>query len=151
MKYKINRYKNIKIQNFIKTQRFYFFIFFNIKKQKVNIKMQQSFYNQAYKIRKFNNIYLKKLIKFSVFSNLNSICSSFIYLGNVQNKQISFIEFKKLNICFIIFENKIYNLKQFKTISNINFRNMLFSIYFFLIKNFFIYLKFLEKKHLFSK
>ena len=113
--------------------------------------MQQNFYNQAFKIRKFNNIYLKKLIKFSVFNSLNSICSNFIYLGNVQNKQISFIEFKKLNICFIIFENKIYNLKQFKTISSINFRDILFSIYFFLIKNFIYLFKIFFKKDIYFR
>lgn len=139
MKYKINIYKKLKIKNFINTQKFYFFIFFNIKKQKLNIKTQQILYNQSFIIKKFNNVYLKKVIQFSIFNNLSNICSSFIYLGKIQNKKELNLNFKKLNICSIILENKIYNSKQFKNILNINYKNTINFFYFFLLKSFFLF------------
>lgn len=136
MKYKINTYLNLKIKNFMKTQKFFFFTFFITKKQKLNIKTQQSFYNKSFQISKFNNIYLKKIIKHSIFSNLNCICSGFIYLGNVQNKKVTFLELKKINIYSIIFENSIYNSKQFTNVLNFNYNSTLSQLYFFL-NNFF--------------
>jgi len=136
MKYKINTYLNLKIKNFIKTQKFYFFTFFIKKKQKLNIKTQQNFYNKYFQINKFKNIYLKKIIKNSVFNNLNCICSGFIYLGHVKNKNISFLELKKINIYLIIFEKSIYSLKQFTNILHLNFNRMISQMYFFL-NNFF--------------
>lgn len=56
MKFKLDMFIHLKIKNYIKSQKLFFFCFFNTKKQKVNLKILQQLSVQNLKIIKFKNI-----------------------------------------------------------------------------------------------
>nr|QYC61862.1 hypothetical protein [Actinocyclus sp. mgcode 4] len=137
MQYKTSLYHSTKIKNLLNDQKLLFLVFFNSKKQKTNIKLNQKLLQQNFKIIKLKNRYIKNLFKFSIFFNLTFICSSFIYFGVNLNKNFDFINVQPIKIISIFFENNIYNAEQLSNVLSLNYESNIKNLYFFLIRLFF--------------
>jgi len=137
MKYKVNLYHINKIKNFFTSQKVFYFVFFNSKKQKTNTKLNQILFKKNFKLIKFKNMYLKNLFNYSILSNITFLCDSFIYFGIANNPKFLFKNFQKLKFISIFVENSIYNIKQLVNFSSLNYELNFKSFYFFLIQFFY--------------
>jgi hypothetical protein len=143
MKFKLDMFIHLKIKNYIKSQKLFFFCFFNTKKQKVNLKILQQLSVQNLKIIKFKNIYFQNLLKQSIFNNLIHICSNHLHICNsvsssfINNIQKNIFKiFNNVTIFSILFENFIYNKAQIKNIISLKLMFNITTFYLFLFKIF---------------
>ena len=149
MKYQLNNYNKFYIQLFLRKQKLFYLVFFDLRKQKTNINFKKNLSKLEFNLIKIKNRFLKKIFAFSIFNNLIVLFESFFYFGFTRNKKLNLnlITNKKINstIFAIVIENSIYNKTQFLKLKNISFLNNIFKFFAFLINIFVIIKLFFSK------
>jgi len=137
MNYQLNNYNKFYIQLFLRKQKLFYLVFFDLSKQKTNLSLKQNLSKLEFNIIKIRNRFLKKIFVFSIFNGLIVLFESFFYFGFTKNKKLnsSLITNKSINstIFAIVIENSIYLKKQLSKLKNISFLNNIFKFFTFLI------------------
>lgn len=127
------------IQLFLRNQKLFYLVFFDLKKQKTNINLKQNLSKLEFNVLKTKNRFLKKIFKFSIFNSFTVLFESFFYFGFTKNKKLNLNLIKKkilnLTIFAIVVENSIYLKKQLFKLTSISFLTNTFNLYAFLIHN----------------
>jgi len=155
MKYQLNNYNKFYIQLFLRKQKLFYLVFFDLRKQKTNISLKKNLSKLEFNLIKIKNRFLKKIFAFSIFNNLIVLFESFFYFGFTRNKKLNLnlITNKNINstIFAIVIENSIYIKTQLLKLKNISFLNNIFKFFAFLINIFVIINPFLVNCYTKSK
>ena len=137
MKYQLNNYNKFYIQLFLRKQKLFYLVFFDLSKQKTNLSLKQNLSKLEFNLIKIRNRFLKKIFVFSIFNSLIVLFESFFYFGFTKNKKLNLtlITNKSINstIFAIVIENSIYLKKQLFNLKNISFLNNILKFFTFLI------------------
>ena len=137
MKYQLNNYNKFYIQLFLRKQKLFYLVFFDLSKQKTNLSLKQNLSKLEFNLIKIRNRFLKKIFVFSIFNSLIVLFESFFYFGFTKNKKLNLnlITNKSINstIFAIVIENSIYLKKQLFKLKNISFLNNILKFFSFLI------------------
>jgi len=136
----LKKYQTIKINSYIKTNKFLFFFLSN-KSTNINWKKNEQILkklNLTY-YKTINKIILRKF-KTSVYKNFTALISGIVLLiasSLKQSKRVERIEtilHKNFNLLGLKLNNKIYSVNEIKTISDFSYKKILFVFYRFLEK-----------------
>lgn len=138
MKFKLFNSNHCQVNFFFKTSKLFYVVFFNTKKQKKNILFTQEFLDFRYKIMRLKGMYLKKIIKNSIFNSIRAIFESLFVIISINSNKLHNLNFLNKNKNFYIFsffiENFCYLKAQLLRLPSLCFLSNMRQFFFTLIK-----------------